>query len=69
MEEERKKESGWPIEDDELDNVSGGSRPVAAWYLLCPNCQNRDTYYGSGQPRECKICGCHWNSKTGEILN
>ena len=69
MEEEKKKESGWPIEDDELDNVSGGSRPVVAGTLLCPNCQNRDTYHGSDEPRKCKKCGCHWNSKTGEILN
>lgn len=28
MEEGKKKESGWPIEDDELDNVSGGMRHV-----------------------------------------
>ena len=76
MEEEKKKESGWPIEDDELDNVSGGMRPLVAEMrplvagpLLCPNCQNRDTYHGSDEQRECKKCGCHWNSKTGEILN
>ena len=69
MKEEKKKESGWPIEDDELDNVSGGTRPVVAGTLLCPNCQNRDTYCGSDEQRECKKCGCHWNSKTGEILN
>jgi len=77
MEEEKKKESGWPIEDDELDNVSGGMRPLlasaprplVAGTLLCPNCQNRDTYHGSDEQCECKKCGCHWNSKTGEILN
>ena len=69
LKEERKKESGWPIEDDELDNVSGGDRPVVAGTLLCPNCQNRDIYHGSYEPRECKKCGCRWNSKTGEILN
>ena len=69
MEEEKKKESGWPIEDDELDNVSGGMRPLVAGTLLCPNCQNEDTYQESDEPRECKKCGCHWNSKTGEILN
>ena len=28
LKEERKKENGWPIEDDELENVSGGMRPV-----------------------------------------
>ena len=66
---ENKKTGGWPIEDDELDNVSGGDRPVVAGTLLCPNCQNRDIYHGSYEPRECKKCGCHWNSKTGEILN
>ena len=69
MKEEKKKESGWPIEDDELDNVSGGMRPLVAGTLLCPNCQNRDTYHSSDEPRECKKCGCHWNSLTGEILN
>ena len=31
MEEEKKKESGWPIEDDELDNVSGGFRPLCIY--------------------------------------
>ena len=69
MKEEKKKESGLPIEDDELDNVSGGTRPVVAGTLLCPNCQNRDTYHGSDEQCECKKCGCRWNSKTGEILN
>lgn len=66
---ENKKTGGWPIEDDELDNVSDGMRPTVAGTLLCPNCQNRDTYYGSDEQCECKKCGCHWNSKTGEILN
>ena len=76
LKEEKKKESGWPIEDDELDNVSGGMRPAVAgpvipnfFCLLCPNCQNRDTYHGSDEQCECKKCGCRWNSKTGEILN
>ena len=69
MKEEKKKESGWPIEDDELDNVSGGMRPLVAGTLLCPNCQNQDIYHGSDEQHECKKCGCHWNSKTGEILN
>ena len=69
MEEGKKKESGWPIEDDELDNVSGGFRPAVAGTLLCPNCQNRDIYHGPDEPRECKKCGCRWNSITGEILN
>ena len=59
MEEGKKKESGWPIEDDELDNVSGGTRPAVAGTLLCPNCQNRDAYYGPDEQRECKKCGCH----------
>ncbi len=66
---ENKKTGGLPIEDDELDNVSGGTRPAVAGTLLCPNCQNRDTYHGSDEQCECKKCGCHWNSKTGEILN
>ena len=52
MKEERKKDSGWPIKDDELDNVSGGIRPAVAGTLLCPNCQNRDAYYGPDEQRE-----------------
>ena len=38
MKEEKKKESGWPIEDDELDNVSGGTRPVVPNVKECPFC-------------------------------
>ena len=37
MKEEKKKESGWPIEDDELDNVSGGMRPCVAGEKECPS--------------------------------
>ena len=57
---ENKKTGGLPIEDDELDNVSGGIRPAVAGTLLCPNCQNRDAYYGPYEQRECKKCGCHF---------
>ena len=64
------------LSDEELDNVSGGMRPLVAgtvkpnfFCLLCPNCQNGDTYHGSDEQCECKKCGCRWNSKTGEILN
>ena len=68
MEEEKKKESGWPIEDDELDNVSGGMRAAVA-ATPCPKCktQGRDT--GSGNEYKCPNCGCRWDSLTGEILN
>lgn len=38
MKEEKKKESGWPIEDDELDNVSGGMRPAVQGTVICPRC-------------------------------
>ena len=38
MKEEKKKESGWPIEDDELDNVSGGMRGTTRDTVICPRC-------------------------------
>ena len=65
---ENKKTGGWPIEDDELDNVSGGIRPAVA-VTPCPKCktQGRDT--GSGNEYKCPNCGCRWDSLTGEILN
>ena len=62
MEEEKKKESGWPIEDDALDNVSGGMRPVVAGEKECPFCSlyNRDkTIVNSYDPYtiQCPYCG------------
>ena len=68
MEEEKKKESGWPIEDDELDNVSGGMRPAGA-SEPCPKCKTEIAPTRSGNEWKCPTCGCHWNSLTGEILN
>ena len=62
MEEGKKKESGWPIEDDELDNVSGGMRPVVAGEKECPFC----SLYNRGQTivisydpdtLQCPYCG------------
>ena len=35
---ENKKTGGWPIEDDELDNVSGGMRPTTQDTVICPRC-------------------------------
>ena len=68
MKEEKKKESGWPIEDDELENVSGGMRPG---YNAnpCPKCGQYSEYTGSGNEYKCPKCGCRWDSITGEILN
>ena len=62
MKEEKKKESGWPIEDDELDNVSGGMRPCVAGEKECPFCSlyNRDkTIVISNDPYtiQCPYCG------------
>ena len=62
MKEERKKESGWPIEDDELDNVSGGMRPYVEGEKECPFCSlyNRDkTIVISNDPYtiQCPYCG------------
>lgn len=68
MKEEKKKESGWPIEDDELDNVSGGMRPGVA-SEPCPKCKTQGRYTGSGNEYKCPKCGCRWNVDTGEILN
>ena len=69
LKEERKKESGWPIEDDELDNVSGGMRPAVAGTTPCPKCGQDSEYTGSGNEWKCPTCGCRWNVDTGEILN
>ena len=69
MKEEKKKESGWPIEDDELDNVSGGFRPTTRDTVICPRCGHD---YGAARNKsvsECPKCGCRWNVDTGEILN
>ena len=65
MEEEKKKESGWPIEDDELDNVSGGMRPCVAGEKECPFCSpyNRgQTIFISKDPYtiQCPYCGCKY---------
>ena len=65
MKEEKKKESGWPIEDDELDNVSGGMRPVVAGEKECPFCSpyNRgQTIVISYDPDtpQCPYCGCKY---------
>ena len=68
MEEEKKKESGWPIEDDELDNVSGGMRAAVAG-TPCPKCKTQGRYTSSGNEYKCSNCGCRWDSITGEILN
>lgn len=68
MKEEKKKESGWPIEDDELDNVSGGMIPTRN-ANPCPKCGYFGRYTGSDNVYKCKKCGCRWDSLTGEILN
>ena len=65
MKEEKKKESGWPIEDDELDNVSGGMRPVIEGEKECPFCSlyNRgQTIVISYDPYtiQCPYCGCKY---------
>ena len=65
MKEEKKKESGWPIEDDELDNMSGGMRPVVAGEKECPFCSpyNRgQTIVISKDPYtiQCPYCGCKY---------
>ena len=65
MKEEKKKESGWPIEDDELDNVSGGMRPLVASENECPFCSlfNRgQTIVISKDPYtiQCPYCGCKY---------
>ena len=68
-EEKRKKESGWLIEDDELDNVSGGMTPFRQDVVICPRCGHG---YGAARNKsvsECTKCGCRWDISTGEILN
>ena len=68
MEEEKKKESGLPIEDDELDNVSGGMRAAVAG-TPCPKSKTKIAPTSSGNEWKCPTCGCRWNVDTGEILN
>ena len=65
MEEKRKKESGWPIEDDELDNVSGGMRSLHLGARECPFCSLRsrgDLRPISKDPYtiQCPYCGCKY---------
>ena len=66
MEEEKKKESGWPIEDDELDNVSGGMRPYVEGEKECPFCSlyNRGKTivisYDDPYTIQCPYCGCKY---------
>ena len=66
LKEERKKENGWPIEDDELDNVSGGMRPVHTGARECPFCslRNRESEVNfiSTNPLtiQCLYCGCKY---------
>lgn len=63
-----KKPGGWPIEDDELDNVSGGMRGAIAG-APCPKCKTQGRSTGSGYEWKCPTCGCRWDYLTGEILN
>ena len=65
---ENKKTGGWPIEDDELESVSGGMRPG---YNAnpCPKCRCFGDYTASSNEYKCDKCGCRWNVDTGEILN
>ena len=65
---EEKRPGGWPIEDDELDNVSGGMRGATASYP-CPKCKIKGGIIGSGDCWKCYKCGCLWDKITGEILN
>ena len=65
MKEEKKKESGWPIEDDELDNVSGGMRLTHVNTRECPFCSLRDRDGAniiSNNPLtiQCPYCGCKY---------
>ena len=64
MKEEKKKESGWPIEDDELDNVSGGMRPSGA-SEPCPKCGSENVSMAGTQDYPlitCHACGYNNNS-------
>ena len=69
LKEERKKENGWPIEDDELDNVSGGMRGTTRDTVICPRCGHDHGAARNKSETECPKCGCRWNVDTGEILN
>ena len=69
LKEEKKKESGWPIEDDELDNVSGGMRPAGQETVICPGCGYDYEATMTASKSKCPTCGCRWNVDTGEILN
>ena len=66
--ERKQKTGGWPIEDDELDNVSGGMRPSVN-SNPCPKCGVAGNYTASSNEYKCDKCGCRWNADTGEILN
>ena len=64
------------LADDELDNVSGGMRPLVASAPCpivasapCPKCKTKIAPTSSGNEWKCPTCGCRWDSITGEILN
>ena len=64
------------LSDDELDNVSGGMRPLVASAPCpivasapCPKCKTKIAPTGSGNEWKCPTCGCRWDRITGEILN
>lgn len=57
---ENEKSGGYPIDDEELDNVSGGMRVQVSRLCIvnCPVCGSSDTACLYGARRLCRVYGC-----------
>ncbi|MCX4357845.1 MAG: hypothetical protein OSJ43_16785 [Oscillospiraceae bacterium] len=56
---ENENSGGYPIDDEELDNVSGGMRMQCTDLVtICPVCGSHDTVPINGAQRLCRVRGC-----------
>lgn len=56
---ENEKSGGYPINDEELDNVSGGMRVGSSGHVFnCPVCGSSDTVPINWAQRLCRVYGC-----------
>lgn len=67
--EEQKITNEYLIDDDELENVSGGMKPLRSIsYMRCPKCNKLSDYSDKFAARVCNKCGCKWDDDTGVII-
>lgn len=56
---EKENSGGYPIDDEELDNVSGGMRVGNTGHVFnCPVCGSPDTVSINDPQRLCRVYGC-----------